>query len=141
MNADDLTKPLRPTPSKQRRGIVLPIVAGTLSGVFSGLVILFGADHLDRGKLLLPASVPQPAPAESVQQTAAVPAPAPAMPPAKTITLTVIDSQTGARREVIVPAPTDDQSEEGKPAPTRSPATITSADTARVRGAAKSKRH
>jgi hypothetical protein len=140
MNADDLIKPLKPTPRKQRRGIVLPIVAGTLSGVFSGLVILFGADP-DRGKPLSPASVPQPAPAESVQQTAAVPAPAPATPTAKTITLTVIDSQTGARREVVVPTSTDDQSEEGKPAPTRSAATITPADTAGARGAAKSNRH
>jgi hypothetical protein len=126
MNADDLTKPLRPTPRKQRRGIVLPIVAGTFCGVLSGLIILFGAIP-ERGKPLLPVPVPQPAPAESVQQTAAVPAPAPAMPSAKTITLTVIDSQTGARREVVVPASTDDQSEEGKPAPARS--------------AAKSKRH
>ena len=140
MNAEDLTKPLKPTPRKLRRGIVLPIVAGILSGVFSGLLILFGADP-DRGKPLSPASVPQPAPAESVQQTAAVPAPAPAMPTAKTITLTVIDSQTGARREVVVPAPTDDQSEEGKPAPARSAATMTPADTAGTPGAAKSKRH
>jgi hypothetical protein len=140
MNADDLTKPLKPTPRKQRRGIVMPIVAGTLSGMLLGLVILFGADP-DRGKPLSPAAVPQPALAESVQQTAAVPAPAPAMPSAKTITLTVIDSQTGARREVIVPASTDDQSEGGKPAPARSAATITSADTAGSRAAAKSKRH
>jgi len=136
MNAEDLTKPLKPTPRKLRRGIVLPIVAGILSGVFSGLLILFGADP-DRGKPLSPASVPQPALAE----TAAVPAPAPAMPTAKTITLTVIDSQTGARREVVVPAPTDDQSEEGKPAPARSAATMTPADTAGTPGAAKSKRH
>jgi hypothetical protein len=140
MNADDLTKPLKPTPRKQRRGIVLPIVAGSISGVFSGLVILFGADP-DRGKPLSPASVPQPALAESAQQTAAVPAPSPAMPTAKTITLTVIDSQTGARREVVVPASTEDQSEEGKAAPARSAATITPADPAGARGAAKSKRH
>jgi hypothetical protein len=136
MNAEDLTKPLKPTPRKLRRGIVLPIVAGILSGVFSGLLILFGADP-DRGKPLSPASVPQPAFAE----TAAVLAPAPAMSTAKTITLTVIDSQTGARREVVVPAPTDDQSEEGKPAPARSAATMTPADTAGTPGAAKSKRH
>ena len=139
MNADDLTKPLTPTPTRRRRGIVLPIVAGTLSGALSGLVILFAADP-DLGK---PASVPQPAPVESVQPAAAIAAPAaaPAMPTAKTITLTVIDSQTGARREVIVPASTDDQSEEGKPAPARSAATITPADMAAARRAAKSKRH
>ena len=141
MNADDLTKPLTPTPTRRRRGIVLPIVAGTLSGALSGLAILFAADP-DRGK---PASVPQPAPVESVQPAAAIAAPAPAaapaMPTAKTITLTVIDSQTGARREVIVPAVTDNQSEEGKPAPARSAATITPADLAAARRAAKSKRH
>jgi hypothetical protein len=116
MNADDLIRPLNPAPTGQRRGIVLPIVAGTVSGVLSGLAILFGAD-IDRGK---PAPVPQPAPVESVQPTAAVPAPAPQIPAAKTITLTVVDSQTGARREVVVPASTDDQSEESKPAPARS---------------------
>jgi hypothetical protein len=140
MNVDDLIKPLKPTPREQWHGIVLPIAAGTLSGVFSGLVILFGADP-DRGKPLSPAAVPQPALAESVQQTAAVPAPAPAMPTAKTITLTVVDSQTGARREVIVPASTDDQSEEGKPVPARSAAATTLTDTVGARGAAKSKRH
>jgi hypothetical protein len=136
MHVEDLTRPLKPTPRQQRRGIVLPIAAG-ISGVFSGLIILFGAVP-DRGKSLSPVSMPQPAPVESAQPTAAVPAPAPAMPKPKTITLTVIDSQTGARREVVVPA-SDDQSEEGKPAPGRSAATITPADTAR--GRAKSKPH
>src|SRR5215471_14002838 len=111
MNADDLTKPLSPMPRQRRRGIVLPIVAATLSSVFSGWLILFDAAP-DRGKPLSPASAPQPVLTESVQQTAAVPEPAPAMPTAKTIT--VIDNKTGARREVVVPA-TDDQSDEGKP--------------------------
>src|SRR3974390_1616609 len=137
MNADDLTKPLTPMPRQQRRGIVLPIVAATLSGVFSGWLILFDAAP-DRSKPLSPASMPQPALAQSVQRTAAVPEPAPAMPTAKTIT--VIDSKTGARREVVVPDSTDDQSQEGKPAPTRSAATIAPADTVGARGAAKSKR-
>jgi hypothetical protein len=137
MHAEDLTRPLKPTPRQQRRRSVLPIAVG-ISGVFTGLVILFGAGP-DRGKSLSPVSMPQPAPAESAQQTAAVPAPAPATPRPKTITLTVIDSQTGARREVVVPASTDNQSEESKPAPARSAATITPADTAR--GTAKSKRH
>ena len=135
MNADDLTKPLTPMPRQQRPGIVLPIVAATLAGIFSGWLILFDAVP-DRGKPLSPASLPQPALAvESVHQTAAVPEPALAMPPAKTIT--VIDSKTSARREVVVPA-TNDQSE-GKPATARSAATIAPADTAGARGA-KSKR-
>jgi hypothetical protein len=116
MNADDLIRPLKPAATGRRRGIVPPIVAGTVSGVLSGLAILFGAAS-DHGK---PSPVPQPAPVESVQLTAAVLAPAPPTPPARTITLTVVDSQTGARREVVVPASTDDQSEESKPAPARS---------------------
>jgi len=136
MNADDLTKPLTPALRQQRRGIVLPIVAATLSGVFSGWLILFDAAP-DRGKPLAPAPVPQPALAESIQQTAV---PTPAMPTTKT-TITVIDSQTGARREVVVAASTDDQSEEGKPDPPHSAVAITPADTVGARRAAKSKRH
>jgi hypothetical protein len=132
MNADDLTKPLTPMPRMKRRGIVLPIVAATLSGVFSGWLILFDAapDHV---KPLSPTSVPQPALAESVQQAAT----APVMPTAKTVTLTIIDSQTGAKREVVVSAP-DNQSDRDK---LRSTETISPADTAGPRGAAKSKRH
>jgi hypothetical protein len=137
MHADDLTKPLMPTPRKQRRAGFLPIVAVTLSGILAGLAILFATP--DRDKPLSPAPATQPAVAESVQQTAVVPALVPAMPTAKTVTLTVIDSQTGARREVIVPA-SNDQSEEGKPTPARSAAAITPADTPGAR-AAKSKRH
>jgi hypothetical protein len=134
MNVDDLTKPLTPLPRKRRRGMVLPIVAGTLSGVFSGWLILFDAAP-DRAKPLSPISVPQPALAESVQQASAVAATAPAMPTAKTVT--VIDSQTGAKREVVVSAP-DNQSDGDK---LRSTATISPADTAGPRNAAKSKRH
>jgi hypothetical protein len=136
MNADDLTKPLTPMPRKQRRGMVLPIVAATLSGVFAGWLILFDAAS-DRVKPLPPTSVPQPALAESVQQASAVAATAPAMPAAKTVTLTVIDSQTGAKREVVVSAP-DNQSDGDK---LRSTTTISPADTAGPRSAAKSKRH
>ena len=134
MNADDLTKPLTPMPRQQRRGIVLPIVAATLAGIFSGWLILFDAAP-DRSKPLLPASAPQLPVAETVQQTAAVPEPAPVMPTVKTIT--VIDNKTGARREVVVPA-RDDQSE-GKPYTARSATTIAPADAAG--GAAKSTRH
>jgi hypothetical protein len=136
MNADDLTKPLTPMPRKQRRGIVLPIVAATLSGVFSGWLILFDAAP-DRVKPLSPTSAPQPALAESVQQASAVAATAPAMPTAKTVTLTVIDSQTGAKREIVVPA-SDNQSDGDKP---QSTATINPADMTGSRSAAKSKRH
>jgi hypothetical protein len=132
MNADDLTRPLKPTPRRQRRGIVLPIAAGTLCGALSGFAILFATP--DRGKPLSPASVPQPALAD-----AAVTAPAQATPTAKTITVTVIDSQTGAKREVILPAPTNYQPEGDLSL--RSTATITPAGKAGARGAAKSKRH
>jgi hypothetical protein len=132
MNADDLTKPLKPTPRKQRRGIVLPIVAGTLCGVFSGSVIFLTPDR-DRGKPLSPASLSQPALPESVQRTEALPAAAPAKPTAKTIT--VIDSQTGATREVVLPASTDDQLEKGNAGPAHSAATTedTSSSTKRAK--------
>jgi hypothetical protein len=136
MDADDLTKPLTPMPRKQRRGIVLPIVAATLAGVFLGWLILFDAAP-DRVKSLSPTSAPQPALAESVQQASAVAAPEPAMPTAKTVTLTVIDSQTGAKREIVVPA-SDNQSDGDKP---QSTAAINPAVTAGSRSAAKSKRH
>jgi hypothetical protein len=115
MALDDLTRPLRKRPTNQwSRAIVLPVIAGTLSGVLSGLAILF-AGNLNRGERALPVPAAQSAVADSVQQTAPIAAPVtaplPAMPTAKTITLTVVDSQTGARREVVVPAPTSDQSE------------------------------
>jgi hypothetical protein len=138
MLADDLTKPLMPTPTKRRRGIVLPVVAA-VSGALSGLVILFVAAP-DRGKPLSPAPLPaQPPLIEPVQQTVAVPAPAPATPTGKTII--VIDSQTGARREVVVPAFGNDQSEEGKPALLSDATTGTPKETAGTRGRAKSKHH
>jgi hypothetical protein len=135
MDANDLTKPLRPAPRKQRRGIVLPIVAG-ISGVLSAFVILFGAGP-DRGKPLSAASVPQqPVPADSVRQQSA-PSPPPVTATPKTITLTVIDSQTGAKREVVLPAPTNDQLE----GDLRSTMTTTPVESVAPRPAAKSKRH
>jgi uncharacterized protein len=139
MNPDDLTKPLKPIPEKQRRRIFLPSLAGTVVGVLSGMLILFGVEP-ERGEPLSPPSVPRPALAQSVQQTAELSSAAPAMPAAKTISLTVIDGQTGTRRDVIVPATTNDQPEEGKPTPARS-AAMTLADIAGGRSAAKSKRH
>ncbi len=111
MTPDDLTKPLRKRPANRRRdGILLPIVAGTLTGVLSGLAILLAANS-DRDKPLQPAPAPQPALADSLQQTAPLAVSAPTVPTTKTITITVVDSQTGARREVVVPAPTNDQSQ------------------------------
>jgi hypothetical protein len=111
MTPDDLTRPLQKRPAKQpRHGMLLPIIAGTLSGVLSGLAILFAADA-ERGKAVVPAPPPQAALADSVRQPAPVAPPLPAMQRPKTITLPVVDSQTGAKREVIVPAPTNDQSD------------------------------
>ena len=48
---------------------------------------------------------------DSVQQRAPIAPPVQATPKAKIITLTVIDSQTAAKREVALPAPTNGQSE------------------------------
>ena len=113
MTPDDLTRPLAQAPRKTRLGIALAIVAGTLSGSLSGLAIFWAVVDANslRGKRVLPVPAPQPALADSVQQTAPAPPPVQAVPTAKTITLTVIDSQTGAKREVVLPAPTNDQPE------------------------------
>jgi len=139
MNADDLTRPLNPAPRKQRRGLVLPIVAGAVCGVLSGFAILFAAG-LDRAKPLSPAPASQPALADSVpQQKAPSSPPALTAPTPKTITLTVIDSQTGAKREIVLPAPTNDQSE-GDLSP-RSTATFSPAELVVPRPVTKSKRH
>ena len=139
MNADDLTRPLNPAPRRQRRGLVLPIVGGALCGVLSGLAILF-AVGLNRAKPLSPAPVSRPALADSVPQQK-VPSSPPAVtsPTPKTITLTVIDSQTGAKREVVLPAPTNDQSEGDLSL--RSTATISPAELVVPRPVTKSKRH
>jgi hypothetical protein len=139
MNADDLTRPLNRAPKAPRRDIVLPIVAGTLCSVLSGLAVLFGADHLDRGRQLSPTLVPQSPLADSVQQTAPLPAPAVTVPAPKTITLTVIDGQTGAKREIVLPAQTSDQSEGDLSL--HSTATVTPMEMVAPRSATKSKRH
>jgi cytoskeletal protein RodZ len=143
MTPDDLTRPLQKRSNNRRpREIALPVVVG-LAGVLSGAAILFIA-HPDRGQPVASAPAPPSAVADPVPQTTAIAATAPAMPtqppPAKTITLTVIDSQTGAKREIILPAPTADQSEQGEIA-SRSTAAITPTGLAGGRGTAKSKRH
>jgi hypothetical protein len=138
MKANDLTRPLNPAPRKQRRGIVLPIVAGTLCGVLSGLAILFGIG-LDRGEQLSATRALQPLAESVAPQAAPSPPHEMAVPSPKTITVTVIDSQTGAKREVVLPAATNDQSEGDLSL--RSTATITPVESVAPRRAPKSKRH
>ena len=118
--AADLNKPLGQAQTKQRRGLAVPILAASLSALLCGSAIFWAVvsdnplrgergPHIPaEGRAIVPA--PQIAQAE-VPPTAAAAA---AMPTAKTVTVTVIDSQTGAKREVVVPAPTSAQSEDNQ---------------------------
>jgi len=127
MTADDLTAPLGRQPKKRRHVIKLPvpqIIAGALAA-FLALFVLwavvaedpFGGEPMAvvPANLRVAANPPesQPAPNPAVAAEAAprrdgsTTAPAapvtPAGPP--TTTVTIIDGKTGARQEVVVPAP------------------------------------
>jgi len=131
MMADDLSAPLGQEPKKRRRAIKIPvpqIIAGVLA-LFLGVFVLwaivtddpFGGEPM----AVVPANLhvavktpdmpapPQPtASAEAAQPQSAPPAAVapPAMPatPPSTTTVTIIDGKTGARQEVVVPAPAAD---------------------------------
>jgi uncharacterized protein len=122
MAADDLTAPLGREPRRRRRTIKIPvpqILAGALAA-FLGLFVLWAAvsDNPFGGEpmAVVPANVQvakkldmsapsQPAVAPEAPQQAAAAAAAPAPPPANTTTVTIIDGKTGAKQEVVVPAP------------------------------------
>jgi len=131
MTADDLTAPLGRGPKKRRRPIKVPvpqIIAGGLA-TFLGVFVLwamvaydpFGGEPI----AVVPANLqlaakspavgaaPQPSVAAAVSQqhdgsTAAAAPPPAAGAPATTTTVTIIDGKTGARQEVVVPAPATD---------------------------------
>ncbi len=136
MAVDDLTAPLGRERNRRRRTFKLPvpqIVAGALAA-FLGLFVLWAivADDPYGGEpmavvsanLRLPAktsdiSPPQPgAPAGDNHHDGQVMSPAsqPALgAPPNTTTVTIIDGKTGAKQEVVVPAPA------GGPAPAKAP--------------------
>lgn len=125
MTMNDLTAPLGQGPRPYRRAIEVSaaqIIAVAL-GLFFGAFVLWAVTAEDRvgGEpvAVAPAdlriakkapeviAVPQAAaPAESREPaiTAALPPPAPAKSPG-TVTVTIVDGKTGAKREVIVAAP------------------------------------
>ena len=131
MMADDLSAPLGQEPKKRRRAIKIPvpqIIAGVLA-LFLGVFVLwaivtddpFGGEPM----AVVPANLhvavkapdmpapPQPtASAEAAQPQSAPPAavapPATPATPPSTTTVTIIDGKTGARQEVVVPAPAAD---------------------------------
>jgi polysaccharide deacetylase 2 family uncharacterized protein YibQ len=129
MTVDDLTAPLGREPKKRRRAIKIPgpqIIAGALAA-FLGLFVLWAvvADDPYGGEpmAVVPANLrlaattsdipapPQPGapasgavPQQDGQVTAAVSSPVPGAPP-NTTTVTIIDGKTGAKQEVVVPAP------------------------------------
>ena len=131
MSADDLTAPLGRGPKKRPRELKIPvpqIIAGALA-VYLGVFVLWAvvADDPFGGEpmAVVPANLqlaakptqPTPAPqpvvaAETAQQrnapvTASSPPSPPPVPaaPANTTTITIIDGKTGARQDVVVPAP------------------------------------
>ena len=125
MTMNDLTAPLGQGPRPYRRAIEVSaaqIIAVAL-GLFFGAFVLWAVTAEDRSGgepvAVAPAdlriakkapevvAVPQvAAPAESTPPatTAALPPPAPAKSPG-TVTVTIVDGKTGAKREVIVTAP------------------------------------
>jgi len=130
MTADDLTAPLSRPPKKPRRAIALPIpqiIAGTLALVLGAFVLWavigddpFGGEPMAvvPGNLRManapkaPDTAPDspqhgPAPASPpVSDAHAAAAPPPAQnAPANSTTITIIDGKTGAKQEVVVPAP------------------------------------
>jgi uncharacterized protein len=125
MTMNDLTAPLGQGPRRYRQAIEVStaqIIAVAL-GLFFGAFVLWAVTAEDRSGgepvAVVPAdlriakkapeviAVPQAAaPAESTPPatTAALPPPAPAKSPG-TVTVTIVDGKTGAKREVIVTAP------------------------------------
>ena len=127
MTADDLTAPLGREPKKRRRAINIPvpqIIAGVLAA-FLGVFVLWAvvADDPFGGEpmAVVPANLqlaakpsevaaaPQPTVSPEASQPHAGSAAASASPaagaPANTTTITIIDGKTGAKQEVLVPAP------------------------------------
>jgi uncharacterized protein len=128
MSADDLTAPLGRGPKKRGRAIKIPvpqIIAGGLAAFLGAFVLWavvaddpFGGEPMAAvpANLQIAAKSSETAPTaqptvslEAAQQHAG-PAATTAVPPAagalaNTTTITIIDGKTGARQEIVVPAP------------------------------------
>jgi len=127
MTADDLSAPLGRGPRRRRHTIKIPvpqIMAGALAA-FLGIFVLWAVvvDNPFGGEpmAVVPANLqiaakpgdaaPAPQPTVSAETTpardrpAAAAAASAAATPANTTTVTIIDGKTGAKQEVVVPAP------------------------------------
>jgi hypothetical protein len=129
MTMDDLTAPLGHDPKRQQPAIEIPVakIVAVALGLFFGAFVLWAMIAKDRSggepmavaptdlrfakKPLETIAVPQaavtaaPADAATPTTTATLPPPAaPAAPPKSpnTVTITIIDAKTGAKREVEV---------------------------------------
>jgi uncharacterized protein len=138
MTADDLTAPLGQKPKPHRRGLYLPlppIIAGALA-LFLGLFVTWAivADHPFGGEpqVIVPAGLHHATTAETSGSTSLgvaatshgapagkdgkggkdgatpVQVPTSAAAAANMRTITIIDGKTGARQEVLIPAPQSD---------------------------------
>jgi hypothetical protein len=125
MTMNDLTAPLGQDPKRNRRAIEVPVgkIIAIALGLFFGAFVLWAIIAEDRSggepMAVVPAdlrmakkapeviAVPQaaaPVDAAEPATTATLPSAAPARPPS-TVTITIVDGKTGAKREVIVAAP------------------------------------
>jgi len=133
MTADDLSTPLGQQPKKRRRAIQIPvpqIIVGALA-LFLGVFVLwavigddpFGGEPMGvvpanmhvanvpktpdapppSPQPIVPSAVPQSTDGQAAAATP--PAPPAQSAPANSTTVTIIDGKTGAKQEVVVPAP------------------------------------
>jgi uncharacterized protein len=125
MRMTDLTAPLGQDPKRHRRAIEIPVgkIVTVALGLFFGAFVLWALIAEDRSggepmavaptDLRIAKKAPEviaapqaAAPVDAAQPatTGTLPPPAPARPPG-TVTVTIIDGKTGAKREVLVAAP------------------------------------
>jgi len=122
MTMTDLTAPLGQDPKRHRHAIEIPVgkIVAVALGLFFGAFVLWALIAQDRSggepMAVVPAdlhiakkapeviAVPQAAASVDTAQPATT-ATLPSPKPPSTVTITVIDAKTGAKREVVVTAP------------------------------------
>jgi uncharacterized protein len=121
MNVNDLTAPLGQTTNKRPRSLKIPVsqIAAAAFDLFLGLFLLWvlvvhdpsGGEPVAVAPADLrvtakpPAIISVPQAAESAERNAATVTTAAVPSAPKTVTVTIIDGKTGAKREVEVAAP------------------------------------
>jgi hypothetical protein len=125
MSMNDLTAPLGRGPKRDRRAVTAPVakIAAIALGLFFGVFVLWAMIARDRGEPVAvapadlhiakkpPAIVPVPQAAAAVDTVPppapAAPAPAPPLKSPGEVIVTIVDGKTGAKREVVVAAPSE----------------------------------